>query len=416
MSTPCDIKNDILDTRIFCGRYFPFIVIPLSYTRIITSKEVPTAGVDETGTIAINPDWWNTLNMESKRFTLIHECLHLVLCHPFRAQQFNHETYNICADGKVNHAITQAQLTGITYQNNNLVTLNSIATITNLHIDDLDKMSTEEIVKNLTQNQTNPNKQHLSKGALFSGDLIKRHPKGEVIQNGEKVLYSSHTSETHVESWKGLCEKAKTFAKQSGTLPAALERVIAEVLEVKPPWQTTLRFGLRNNSCVDSSFAYTNRRSDDLPGHTGHTGTVWCLVDTSGSISQDTLRYFLGLIKHETRNASIRVIAWDAKSYEVLKAEHPNEVARKIAAKLKGGGGTVCLPVLQQVHKLMGMGDSVILLTDGDIFDANNPETQQWFKKVANKAGFALIGYTHKPLQAPNFNKAHITLNQQPSR
>jgi predicted metal-dependent peptidase len=118
----------------------------------------------------------------------------------------------------------------------------------------------------------------------------------------------------------------------------------------------------------------------------------------------------MGIAKHEAKNASIRVVAWDAKNYEVLRAERPSEVARKIASKLKGGGGTICLPVLQQVYKLMRVGDAVIMLTDGDIFDAEQKETQQYFAKVANKAGFSLIGYTQTPLKAPGFNNAHINL------
>ncbi len=218
------------------------------------------------------------------------------------------------------------------------------------------------------------------------------------------------TSEELKAAWKQLCEKAKAFAKQAGTLPASLERIADEILEVKPPWQTTLRFGLRNSSIVDSSFAYPNRRTDDLPGPVGYSSTVWCLVDTSGSIGQEELGQFLGIAKHEARNASLRVVAWDAQAYDVLKAERPSEVARKIASKMKGGGGTVCLPALQRVYKLMGAGDSVIMLTDGDIYDTETEGTQQWFRRVADKAGFAMIGYTHKPVEAPGFNKAFIEL------
>jgi hypothetical protein len=118
----------------------------------------------------------------------------------------------------------------------------------------------------------------------------------------------------------------------------------------------------------------------------------------------------MGIAKHEAKSASIRVVAWDAQTYEVLRAERSVAVARKIASKLKGGGGTVCLSVLQRVYKLMGAGDAVIMLTDGDIFDVEKSETKQWFAKVAAKAGFALIGYTQTPIQAPGFNNAHITL------
>ena len=72
----------------------------------------------------------------------------------------------------------------------------------------------------------------------------------------------------------------------------------------------------------------------------------------------------------------------------------------------------MCLPVLQRVHKLMNTGDAVLMLSDGDIFDADKSETQEWFKRVAAKAGFAMIGYTHKPVEAPGFSKALVQASQ----
>ncbi|MGD6805809.1 MAG: DUF2201 family putative metallopeptidase [Candidatus Bathyarchaeia archaeon] len=282
------IKNDIRDIRIFSGRYFPFIVIPLSYARIIASEQVPTAGVDEKGRIVVNPNWWSTLNVESKRYAMIHECLHLVLCHPFRARGFSLMVYNICADGKVNYAINEANVAGVTFQGDGLVTLNSLATITKLQVEDLRKMSTEEIVRIIEnsqastpiEEQTTQESQNNSKGTPnFGDDLLKGQVDGEIIQNGERALSGSLTEEELKQAWKQLCEKAKAFAKQAGTLPASLERIVDEVLEVKPPWQTTLRFGLRNSSLFDSSFAYPNRKNDDLPGPIGYSSTVWCLVD-----------------------------------------------------------------------------------------------------------------------------------------
>jgi hypothetical protein len=274
-------------------------------------------------------------------------------------------------------------------------------------------MSTEEITKNLetnhqTANQNNSNNPNIFSNG-FSEDLLSGEFEGEVIQEGDFAL-SLSSDEGLGEVWRQICEKAKTFAKQAGTLSASFERLVEEVLEMKPPWQTVVRFGLRGNAVCDSSFAYPNRRNPDLPGYAGYLGTVWCLVDTSGSINQNLLQTFLGIAKHEARQASLRVIAWDAKTYEVLKAERPCEVARKIASKLQGGGGTVCLPVLQKVHKLMNQNDAVILLTDGDIYDAEHKETKEWFQKVANKASTSIIGYTHKPLQAPIFHSVFIKM------
>ncbi|RLI40339.1 hypothetical protein DRO64_09185, partial [Candidatus Bathyarchaeota archaeon] len=85
--------------------------------------------------------------------------------------------------------------------------------------------------------------------------------------------------------------------------------------------------------------------------------------------------------------------------------------ARKVAPMMKGGGGTVCKPVLEKVYRFMNSGDAVIMLTDGDIFDAEKSKTQEWFRRVSSKAGFAMIGYTHKPVIAPGFTTAHINFN-----
>lgn len=403
-----NIRMDLRDIRIFCGRYFPFVVIPLSYARIVATEIIETAGVDERGTLAINPSWWSSLKVEAKRFVAIHECLHAVLCHPFRMKGFDHDLYNFVADGKVNHGISSARVSGVDYDCGSIVTLNTLATVTGLRVEDLEKMSTEEIVRVLEK--------YGGKGGQcgdggLGDDLIPGIVEGEVIQEGDRSVTEPKNREDLREAWKRLCEKAKAFAKQAGTLPAGLERIIDEVLEVRPPWQVTVRFGLRNSSKFDASFAYPNRRSDDLPGPINYRYTVWCLIDTSGSIGEDELRYFLGIVKHEARRASLRAIAWDAEAYEVLRAESPQQVARRVAPMMKGGGGTVCKLVLEKVYRFMNSGDAVIMLTDGDIFDAEKSETQEWFRKVSSKAGFAMIGYTHKPVVAPGFTTAHINFN-----
>ena len=412
-----NIRMDLRDIRIFCGRYFPFVVIPLSYARIVASKLVPTAGVDECGTLAINPSWWSGLPIEAKRFTAIHECLHVVLCHPFRMKGFNRAIYNFVADGKVNHGIANANVSGVDFDYRSIVTLNTLATVTGLRIEDLEKMSTEEIVRVLEKygGRRSPIEPKKTIGEGEDGDigddLIPRIVEGEVIQEGDRSVRGAKSREELREAWKRLCEKSKAFAKQAGTLPAELERVVDEVLEVKPPWQVTVRFGLRNSSKFDASFAYPNRRSDDLPGPINYRYTVWCLIDTSGSIGEEELRYFLGIVKHEAWRASLRAIAWDAEAYEILRAESPQQVAKKVAPMMRGGGGTVIQPVLKKVHSFMNHGDAVIVLTDGDIFDAEKSETLEWFRRVSAKAGFAMIGYTHKPVIAPGFTTAHINFN-----
>jgi len=405
------IKQDLRDVRIFCGRYFPFVVIPLSYVPIVATRTVPTAGVDERGVLAINPEWWTGLSPEAKRFAAIHECLHLALLHPFRARGFDHAVHNVAADGKVNNAIADACVQGIKYDEA-VVTLSTLATVTGLRVEDLEKMSTEEIARTLerkVQAQTQVLVLAQVQGGNLEGDLLSGRVEGELIQDGLQASFSEGKGdgERLREAWKRLCEKARAFARQAGTVPAGLERLVEEVLEVKPPWYVTLRFGLGNGK-VDASYARTSRRGDDYPGQYGYNYNVWCLVDTSGSIGEEELRYFLGIVKHESRSARVFVVPWDAQAYEVLKAERPADVARRVARKMKGGGGTVCLPALKKVHELMNNGDAVIVLTDGEIFDIEKEETQKWLKLVSTKAGFAMVGYTTKPVTAPGFLTANI--------
>ena len=142
-----NIRMDLRDIRIFCGRYFPFVVIPLSYARIVATEIIETAGVDERGTLAINPSWWSSLKVEAKRFVAIHECLHAVLCHPFRMKGFDHDLYNFVADGKVDHGISSARVSGVDYDCGSIATINTFATVTGLRVEDLEKMSTEEIIR-----------------------------------------------------------------------------------------------------------------------------------------------------------------------------------------------------------------------------------------------------------------------------
>jgi len=404
------ISSDLRDIRIFCSRYFPFVVIPLSYMRIVASKSVQTAGVDETGTLAINPDWWSGLDVEAKRYVAIHEALHVVLCHPFRRKGFDPIIYNIAADGKINSAVEGAGVSGISFRYGGQVTLERISHDMGISLEALQKMSTEEIAREFEQRAEKVAVKCAPGEGGIDRDLLDGTVEGEVVvQEGDKSVQTGRKSARELEEeWKRILERAMDFARQAGNMPAGLERIVKEVLEVKPPWRLVLRFGVKNHSKQDSSFAYPSRRGDDYPGYYGYRYSVWALIDCSGSISEDLLKHFLGIVKHEARKAEIYAIPWDAEAYEVLKASNPAEVARKIAPKMKGGGGTVVAPVLRKVYKLMRPGDAVIVLTDGDIFDDGQPETKELFQKVSAKAGFAMVGYTHKPLEAPGFAAARI--------
>ena len=403
------LKEDLRQARIFFSRMFPFMAIPLSYMRIIAVPKLPNAyaGVTPKGVLAISMEDWAELGREHKRWVFFHEVLHLVLQHPFRCERLGKEEkplFNFAGDGKTNHLISYSNLSGYLQPPKDIVTLQRISSIVKVPVETLEQMSVEEIF-NLVRKHVET--------VEVTVDLLEEELDGAVVQEGDPALGAGEKQEEVKRRWAEITRTALSYAKMAGTLPAEFERGISEIFEVKPPWQITLRMGIRTCEKQDSSFAYPSRRGDQYPGPLGYKYSVWCLVDTSGSISEPLLRQFLGIVKHEARNAfEVYCVAWDAEAYDILKAHNPGEVARKIAGKMKGGGGTVILPTLKKACRLVRPGDAVIILTDGDISDKGSEETRQWFRRLAAKAGFAMLGYTDTPVPAPGFTGRHLILSE----
>jgi len=433
------IRSDLRDIRIWAVRSFPFIVIPLSYMRIIVTKTVPTAGVDETCTLAINPDFWFNLSIEEKRFTALHEVLHAVLLHPVRGKGFKPIAFNVAADGKINSSLNGGREIEMP---KGAVTLGKIEKLTGIKLEDLEKMSTEEIAR-ILEKHVKTVKVGLStgKGEGEEGEYVEvpgekygeearsygekdrdlmdgKIEEGVEVQPAKGELAKAQTqgsSKELEEAVKRMAEKAKSFAKMAGKLPAGLERIVDEILEVKPPWNLVIRFGIRSCEKMDSTWASISRRGPEYPGPIGYQYTAWILVDCSGSITENELSYFLGLVKSEAKKGEVKVVPWDGQPYGILVARRPQDVARQVAPNMRGGGGTVIKPCLTYVYSRMRQGDGIIILTDGYIWDMekgkkDREETEYWFRKIAGKAGCAILAYTQKPVGAPGFQETNLNL------
>ena len=386
-----EIKKDVENVRIFCSKYYPFLVIPLAYARIVVSENVPTCAVDSRGTIGFNPEWWSKLTISEKRFVLMHEILHFVLMHPQRSKGFNRILFNLAADAKVNEAINAP---GIAYPSN-AVTYYVINQLTDVSVSSLTNMSVEEITRLLEKNKCS---------YVVELDLCDM-VDGEEVQSGEFVAVDPDDFDEEV---KNILRRAEVFAKQAGNYPADLQKAVGEVVECKPPWPIILGLELRGSFKYDATFAYPSRRGDDYPGPISYNKSVTVLIDTSGSIDEETLKKFLGIVAYEARNATVNVIAWDAEAYEPIKARSPDEVTKIVAKKMKGGGGTVIAPALRKTLNTIEFGDVVIILTDGEIFDKDYREVSVLCKAVVRKASVAIVGYTSEVFSPPGFRSFMI--------
>lgn len=399
------VKSDLRNIKLFCSRHFPFAVIPLSYMRVVATLNVETCGVDEKGVFYINPVFWETTrqNMPKLRFLVLHEMMHIALLHPSRMKEHDHLAFNVAADAKINDGLVASEVPGIELFSGGL-TMAQVAFMLSSDEETLSKMSTEEIVflykkkkaeAKMTRDLLKTSENYSSK----SGSMPKDGgPGSEVVQEGN---LKPEDAESAAKEWRKVLQIAKTFASSVGSFSPGLERILDEITELKPPWRIALRIGIRSCEKTDTSYAYPNRRSDDFPGQISYKYKVWALVDTSGSISQELLSRFLGMLRHEAKNAQVNVIPWDAKAYETITANRPSDIARRVAKLLKGGGGTEILPALKVAARKAKRGDAIVVLTDGHIADIGSEEVKQHFRLLLRSVGFLFIGYTERPVTVP---------------
>ncbi|MFC4014926.1 VWA-like domain-containing protein [Nonomuraea purpurea] len=154
-----------------------------------------------------------------------------------------------------------------------------------------------------------------------------------------------------------------------GTAPAGWRRWAETTLRPEVDWRTLLaalvRRGLTQAAGrVDFSYRRPSRRAPSAPGIVLPALVrpllrVHVIVDTSGSIADDTLSRALGELNgilRATGNRRVDVTCCDA-------AAHPVQRVRDLAqVELVGGGGTDLRPGFEAAAR----ADVVIVLTDGD--------------------------------------------------
>ena len=96
------------------------------------------------------------------------------------------------------------------------------------------------------------------------------------------------------------------------------------------------------------------------------------------------------------RLSRVVVYPWDSEAYPEVVIKNANEFRRRIAGKIKGGGGTVIAPVLEKCLDNMKQGDIVCILTDGYIYDIKHWKTVELLQEISRRASVAIYVYTSR--------------------
>ena len=231
----------------------------------------------------------------------------------------------------------------------------------------------------------------------------------DIIQEGNRDLYKEdpNTGKKTYDHKRAL-NKAKVDSEMlghgMGTLPLGMQRIINQLTKPKVDWRSQLRSSLNNGigSLITTTWQYSSRRFGELvPGTKMYTKpTVWCLIDTSGSISEPMLNQFMSEVYGISKQyqVPVKVMSFDASAYELVEGRTPGEIISKVLPKISGGGGTEIETAMNGVleHHKFKSPDAFVIMSDGDIFDLNKPIVQKYLKTVSEKASTALFLSTRK--------------------
>lgn len=196
------------------------------------------------------------------------------------------------------------------------------------------------------------------------------------LEPGSSDGKDSHeaTNERNEGEWQTAVAQAANAAKAQGKLPAALERLLKEVLDPKVDWREHIQALFARKL---GSGSYDWRRPDrrlivqDIyaPGRSGFGAEcVVVAADTSGSIGQTELDMFFGEIAgilEDIRPKRLFLVWCDAAIGRVDELNDPSDLAGVRKAGAPGGGGTSFVPVFDWINQQGLTPDALVYLTDG---------------------------------------------------
>ena len=311
---------------------------------LVIKNEIPTMATDGTN-IFYNEEFTDNLTEPELDFVLCHECLHRVLLHHLRFGKRDHELWNIATDYAINFSLTQSGL--ISMPEGGLL---------DKRFANMKSEKIYDILKEESKTKPKPKPQSW-------GNVIPQEGKTEDQIKQEIATINAETM------------MAVNTAKAIGKLPSSVKDIINEMKRSQVDWTDVLRRHCVGDQPEGYSFRRPNRRQwyineiiTPISNKVG-VGDIVIGVDTSGSVSNKELSYFLGelnSLSDEIKPNSITVITCDAEIQDVVKYEN-GETVKDIVCK--GRGGTLVMPVFDYIAKENLNVDSFIYFTDLGISD-----------------------------------------------
>lgn len=336
-----DVKRKVGKAKSLLFLDHPFFGAAVTRRPLIYTSKIPTACMAVTGQMSLNPDFVAPLTVQEIMFLLAHEAMHYMLSHSLRQGVRDNHAWNIACDKVINDTLADAKvgspIDGGIYQRDARL--------------------------------------HAAEELYDEADIGKQIPGigpdvGPATGEDGQPLADSRKHEIGAQAKIETIQAAKA-AKAVDKLPASIERMVDEMINVVTPWHEILERFMTAKIKDGYSWSRPNRRfvgtGTYLPGtdYKPQMGTAVIAVDTSGSIDQAELNKFAGHVNRilELCNPEeVAVIYCDAKVQHV-DMYTPDDLPVKLTPH--GGGGTAFQPVFDYIDDNEIDPEIVVYLTDG---------------------------------------------------
>ena len=309
--------------------------------------------------LCINPDFWSSLDENTKLGVLKHELLHIAFFHLQHFDRFpNKKLYNVAADLEINQYI-QAEYKGekwdgLEFEEGIYKPLNLLA-----------KQGTKYYYDKLQDElDNNPDGDFAD---FMNGMEIDIHELWEAMEGmseAERKLIGKQVD----HQLKGIAEQLEKRAKDRGLIPSEMKDYISSLFEVQEPvldWKAYLR---RFSNTSNKIFTKKTRRKPNKRFY-GNPAlkiklkkSTLVAIDTSGSVSNSELAEFFNEIYHIYKTGTkVTVVECDADIQRVYEYKGNLE-----DLSVQGRGGTSFEPVMQYLVEHRNEFDNLIYLTDGE--------------------------------------------------
>jgi predicted metal-dependent peptidase len=360
-------REKIVKARVKLLFDHPFFGNLASRLRLVNCDDWCETAATDGVTLYYNSRFINKLKTGELTFLIAHEVLHVAYDHMNRIGDRDSRIFNIANDYAVNSDLVH-------YKIGELIT-----TVPALYDEKYHRMSSEEIYDDLMKNAKN-----ISIDDLLDM-LLDQHLNGESKSssgdndgndgNGGKkgnipVLSKAERDQISKEIKQAVISAAQ--AKDAGTVPANLKRMIDAFLNPTLDWRDLINLNINSTVKYDYSWAKPSRKGWHMDyilpsSKPDEKIEIDVAIDTSGSISEKQLNIFLTEIKSimETfMEYEVNVFSFDTTVYndEKFSSDGDSDITKYTPI---GGGGTNFHAIFNHLKNNDRVPKMLIVFTDG---------------------------------------------------